>query len=410
MAEHMDLFQLLLDELRITVSRLPMPVRTAGDFPDLGLRSYFYGQTAPLLDHLPEMIPAGEGAAIVYMMEDPYQCRYILSADSDTPGQCWLIGPYLVSEPTMQEITALCRKLDASKEGMRFLHNYYKMLPKLCDSNMTEALFRVEAALRYQKKGFEMIPWNMGGEIARAVETAQAAAPAQRRHLEQTYAIEHRMMECIAQGNYYGAVALFSQLQGNGLDAKTDSILRNAKNSLLVLNVLCRVAGYNGGVHPDQLDKWAREYIIQIESRTELKALALLRDAMLRKYCELARKTGGVRYNPVVQKVVDYVDGSFHTDLSLNRLARQFNISPSYLSTLFKKEVGISFTEYLLNKRLSFARELLRRTSLPINVIAAECGISDNNYFARIFKAQEGVTPAQYRAREQSAAAGLFSE
>lgn len=89
--------------------------------------------------------------------------------------------------------------------------------------------------------------------------------------------------------------------------------------------------------------------------------------------------------------------GSFHTNLTLNGLARQFNVSPSYLSTLFKKETGQSFTAYLTQKRLSFAKKLLRETDLPINVVASECGIADNNYFARIFKTHEGMTPAHYR-------------
>ncbi len=206
------------------------------------------------------------------------------------------------------------------------------------------------------------------------------------------------MMECISKGNYQGAITLLSRLQRNGLDAKADSILRDGKNSLLVLNVLCRVAGYRGDVHPDQLDKLARSFILKIEGATNMAELYSLRDTMIRKYCAAARKKNDTRYSPVIQKVVDSVAGSFHTNLTLNGLAQQFHVSPSYLSTLFKKETGQSFTEYLTQQRLAFAKKLLRETDLPINVVAAECGIADNNYFARIFKAQEGMTPAQYRA------------
>lgn len=400
-----NLFELFLNEMHISITKITIPVNSTADFPDMGLRSYFYGGVAPFYDSLPEMIWSETGPAKIYMMQDQYHCRYILSAIGNAPGQCWLVGPYLTSEPTRQNITTLCKKLGHSEGDKRFVHIYYKMLPKLLDENMTEALFRTQAALHYSVRGFEMVPWDMGDKVSLTNEPVGAGSVlVQRKHLEQTYAIESRMMECISQGNYQGALTLFSRLKRNGLDSKTGITLRDAKNSLLVLNVLCRVSGYNGDVHPDQLDQLSRSFILKIEGTTSMTELLTLRDAMIRKYCAAARKKSDARYNPIIQKVVDSMTSSFHTNLTLNGLARQFNVSPSYLSTLFKKETGQSFTEYLTQKRLSFAKKLLRETDLPINVIATECGIADNNYFARIFKTHEGMTPAHYRTDKRYSA------
>ena len=118
---------------------------------------------------------------------------------------------------------------------------------------------------------------------------------------------------------------------------------------------------------------------------------------MIKKYCELVNLKNVSRYSSTIQKVIDHISSSFRSNISLGSIARRFNVSPSYLSTLFKKEIGITFSEYIMEKRLTFAKELLLRTNLPINVIASECGIADNNYFARVFKAKTGVTPAQFR-------------
>lgn len=118
---------------------------------------------------------------------------------------------------------------------------------------------------------------------------------------------------------------------------------------------------------------------------------------MLKKYCELVRSVDTVRYSPVIQSVVDFVSVSFHSDITLKDLAAQFSINPSYLSTLFKKELGKPFTEYITEKRMDFAVQLLTQTDLPVGTIAVECGIPDNNYFSRLFKAQLGMTPLQYR-------------
>lgn len=394
-----DLFTLFLNEMRVAITKITIPVSSTEDFPDMGLRTYFYGKESSFHDQLPEISWSDTGPAKIYMMQDRFHCRYILSPVSNAPGQCWLVGPYLASVPSRQDILAVCKKLGGSKEGNDFIHIYYKMLPKLLDQNMTETFFRSQAALRYPIRGFEMIFWNMGdeGPLISSPVCAETV-PVQRKHMEQTYAVERQMMDCISHGNYQGAITLVSKLRQNGLDARTDSILRDGKDYLLVLNVLCRVAGYSGGVHPETLDRLAVSFTLKIEGVTRMTELLSLRDAMIRKYCEASRKENNTRYSQVIQKVIDSVEGSFHTNLTLNGLAQQLHVSPSYLSTLFKRETGQAFTEYLTQTRLAFAKKLLLETELPINNIAAECGILDNNYFARIFKAQEGMTPAQYRA------------
>ena len=143
-----NLFELFLNEMRVSVTKITVPIKSAADFPDMGLRAYLYGGAAPFFDRLPEISWPETGPAKIYMMRDRYHCRYILSAAGDTPGQCWLVGPYLTAASAKQNITALCNRLGNSEEGNGFAHIYYKMLPKLLDQNMTEALFRSQAALR----------------------------------------------------------------------------------------------------------------------------------------------------------------------------------------------------------------------------------------------------------------------
>ena len=73
------------------------------------------------------------------------------------------------------------------------------------------------------------------------------------------------------------------------------------------------------------------------------------------------------------------------------------NISPYYFSKLFKEEAGENFIEYLTKVRIAHAKELLRNPALSIKEICILSGYSDPNYFSRIFKKQEGVTPSEYR-------------
>ena len=75
------------------------------------------------------------------------------------------------------------------------------------------------------------------------------------------------------------------------------------------------------------------------------------------------------------------------------------DISPYYFSKLFKQEVGETFIEYLTRTRIRNARRLLEDPRHSIKEVCMLCGYSDPNYFSRIFKKYEGMTPSEYRDR-----------
>lgn len=396
-----ELVRLVLEELQVKTNSLILPVSRMGEFPDLGLRAHLFGEKTAFCEKLPSVMFSPEERGKVYLLRDQFYCRYFLSTDQQSQGHCRLTGPYLMAEPTMRDITTLCKKLNLPATVVDFLRTYYKMLPKLKDQNLIEALFRTYSALQYGQGGFEMVPWEMdaGDSPAFAGQVWEGSINL-REFLDRTYLTEKKLLECVSQGNYSGALSTFTRLQGNGVEARTDSTLRDGKNSVIVLNTLCRVAAYAGGAHPYDIDKWTREFIIRIESAVKLQDIQPLSRIILKKYCELVRSAEGTQYSPVIRKAVDSISGSFAPGITLKELAAQLCISPSYLSILFKKETGKTFTEFVTEKRIGFAMQLLTQTNLPINTVAVECGIPDNNYFARLFKAQTGMTPLAYRQKQ----------
>ncbi len=84
-------------------------------------------------------------------------------------------------------------------------------------------------------------------------------------------------------------------------------------------------------------------------------------------------------------------------NLTLNQVAEELGFSPNYLSVRFKEEVGIGFNKYLLNMRIAKAKQLLSDVRYKIYETAYMSGINDEKYFARIFKRETGMTPAEYR-------------
>ena len=99
----------------------------------------------------------------------------------------------------------------------------------------------------------------------------------------------------------------------------------------------------------------------------------------------------------VISKAKTYIRENFANELSLDEVSRYVNISPYYFSKLFKEEAGENFIEYLTRIRIAHAKELLKNPELSIKEICLMSGYSDPNYFSRLFKKQEDVTPSEYR-------------
>lgn len=99
----------------------------------------------------------------------------------------------------------------------------------------------------------------------------------------------------------------------------------------------------------------------------------------------------------LVQKVKDYIEKNYSENLSLDYLAGKVHLSPSYLSRLFKREVGENLSSYIQNVRIEEAKILLKTAELKTYEVGERVGISDPVYFSRIFKKITGVKPKDYR-------------
>lgn len=134
---------------------------------------------------------------------------------------------------------------------------------------------------------------------------------------------------------------------------------------------------------------------------TEEDLKRYLSDILLRAI-ELRDKAAGNQYRSLLKEAVDYIDNHFQEEeISLNRVAKEVNISANYLSAVFSQELGSTFVEYLTAKRMEKARELLRSSDLRSGEIALAVGYKDPHYFSFLFKKTQGCTPRDFRTRRK---------
>lgn len=103
------------------------------------------------------------------------------------------------------------------------------------------------------------------------------------------------------------------------------------------------------------------------------------------------------KHHPVVTEAMDYIDQDLSKNHSLKTIAKSINVSPGHLSKLFTMDTGMTLTEYINRKKIAYGARLLLHTDEKISTIADQCGISDHNYFSRLFKKYMNTTPAAYR-------------
>ncbi|MDH4559985.1 AraC family transcriptional regulator [Pseudomonas sp. BN411] len=109
------------------------------------------------------------------------------------------------------------------------------------------------------------------------------------------------------------------------------------------------------------------------------------------------RLTAGHQKHKAICKVMPYIEQHFCDSVDQKELAQQCGMTPFRFSRLFKEVNGVGFMEYILGKRMDFAKQLLENSQMPVTSIGYEAGFKDPSYFARAFKQLVGCSPSEYR-------------
>lgn len=134
------------------------------------------------------------------------------------------------------------------------------------------------------------------------------------------------------------------------------------------------------------------EDILMAYTRAELEEiLCRIGDTI----CEKEKREGISNYT--INRTVEYIRMHYMEGISLEEAADALNITPEYLSMLFKREMGMNFSVFLKEFRISHAKRLLKGTDMKVYEIAEACGYNNSNYFTKVFKEVTGISPADYR-------------
>ena len=339
----------------------------------------------------------------VYRVIDVFLCRYIFFEISFLEEKkILLVGPYLDRDITKQTIFEQCEKMRLSPKLWDRLYIYYSSLPVIKEENYIFAMINTFCELIWPE-GFNNCDITRDADAAFIKDGFTPkidldTTPLTITQMEKRYEFEKKLLSAVSQGNSHKAEMMLHSFSSLSFESRVPDELRNMKNYCIIMNTLFRKAAQEGGVHPIYIDKVSSDFAKKIESITSVKDMPEFMMELLRTYCRLVRRHCVKNFSPIIQKAIIKIESDLAGDLTLNTLAKEANVSPNYFSALFKKETGLPLTQYVNNKRVDYAKQLLKTTSLQIQTIAQHTGILDLHYFCRIFKSVTGKTPSEYRS------------
>lgn len=341
----------------------------------------------------------------ILKLTDGFSCNYIFMLLPESDGKSTFIaGPFIDREFTQKMLLDIINQYDIPISLRNQIEKYFSSVPVFHDKDIIPSLFNTLGELFWGSmdnfkveslclvsvdKQFPAIVEHLSNRIDDPLLAMQM--------LEIRYEGERKLMQAVSQGIAHKAIQMISNSTELMLEMRVPDPVRNMKNYVIVTNVLMRKAAEQGGVHPFYIDGVSSDFARKLEKiKTVQEGVDMMHD-MICKYCSLVKNHSMKNYSLLVQKVITVIDTDLTADLSLSRQAKLLNVNSSYLSTLFKKETGMTLTEYVSKKRIEHASFLLASTNLQIQAIAQNCGIYDVNYFTKMFKKYTGKTPKEYR-------------
>lgn len=176
--------------------------------------------------------------------------------------------------------------------------------------------------------------------------------------------------------------------------------LRQMKNAVLVCITLFSRAAIEGGLSPEVSYSLTDRYFQSVEACTTISDLAEIAHTMQADFIQRVHRCRTSHLSQPVQACCEYISIHLEDKLALEQLAQQVGYTEYYLSKKFKREVGLTPSEYIRNARLERAALLLRSTQKDVQEISERLQFCSQSYFADQFRRLFGLTPTEYRQQK----------
>ena len=214
------------------------------------------------------------------------------------------------------------------------------------------------------------------------------------------YEKEFEYYECVQKGDLERLAELFCDLAGPGTGVLSSDPLRNVKYHFAITVALVTRYCVDGGMEMETAYNLSDYYIKKGDECSSIAEVNRVNREMAFDFASRMKRdnTRNISLKQAA-RCMEYIYNNLHSELTLKQIAEHLSLSESYVSRLFREEVGMTVHQYVTEKRIEAAKSLLKYSDYPSYDIANYLCFSSHSHFISVFKAKTGMTPLQYRNR-----------
>ncbi|KQY94380.1 hypothetical protein ASD24_02125 [Paenibacillus sp. Root52] len=216
------------------------------------------------------------------------------------------------------------------------------------------------------------------------------------------FEIEKQLLRSIKNGDKtaFNQMTLTANYDGPGILSNYNQ-LRRIKNLGIYSIALAARAAIEGGLYPEIAYTLSDLHIQHIEDLREYSAVvAAIGDALI-DFVDRVSNSKRKNFSKSIASCQEYIFNHLYENITLSVLAKKAGLQENYLSQLFKKETGVTITQFIQAEKIEEAKKMLELTQLPVTAIAAKLNFYDQTHFIKIFKKHTDLTPKKYRDKNK---------
>lgn len=336
----------------------------------------------------------------IFTYNSNYELSYLTAiiADQTHYYGAILLGPFLTKEADEHLINEVMYNRTYSMSKRDHLKNMYNAVPVLNTSRnyyiqqlFASTVTNIDLVQLYPHSQMKALTEDMVDSFDTEFELEKS---------DHNYALELLFLTKVQNGDLEKVIDLYNEhIKAKYYNKTTPNHLRYSKNRAQSLSTLLARAIIKGGVEPEKALSLEDYYVAKLESSHTVEELLTNVEAMIVKYTNSVLQLSNINHVSVIKNASKYVHMHLSEPIRLNDVATFVNLSPNYFSSLFKREMNISFADYVNQTRIKESQYLLETTNYSILDIAISVGYNNQNYFTTIFRKFTDITPKQYRMR-----------
>lgn len=182
-----------------------------------------------------------------------------------------------------------------------------------------------------------------------------------------------------------------------GVGLLSDDPVKNCRYHFICSVTLATRAAIEGGMNENAAFNTSDLYIQTVDGISDVNKIVELHDEMIAFFTKQLAIIKKKKMSKPIEEVFDYVYNHLHCNFGGRELSAATNLNYSYLSTLFKKETGISISEYVMQKRMEAAENMLLYSDYQLSEIGEILAFSSYSHFAKAFRKYHSMSPKQFR-------------